>query len=52
MVHALEKRAPWFIPGETPAEGNLCYLLKHDGWHTYDDCFEYLYHIAPWLFAI
>lgn len=51
MVHALEKRAPWFIPGETPAEGNLCYLLKPNGWHTYDDCFEYLYLIMPWLFA-
>ena len=51
MVHALEKRQPWFIPGETPAEGNLTYLLKPNGWHTYDDCFEYLYHIAPWLFA-
>ena len=50
MVHALEKRQPWFTPGETPAEGNLCYLLKPNGWHTYDDCFEYLCHIAPWLF--
>ena len=52
MVHALEKRQPWFTPGETPDEGNLCYLLKPNGWHTYDDCFEYLYHIAPWLFAL
>ena len=51
MVHALEKRAPWFTPGETPSEGNLCYLLKPNGWHTYDDCFEYLYLIMPWLFA-
>lgn len=51
MIHALEKRAPWFMPGETPAEGNLCYLLKPNGWHTYDDCFEYLWHIMPWLFA-
>lgn len=50
MVHALEKRQPWFTPGETPAEGNLCYLLKPNGWHTYDDCNEYLYHIAPWIF--
>lgn len=51
MVHALEKRQPWFTPGETPENGNLCYLLNPDGWHTYDDCFEYLYHIAPWIFA-
>lgn len=51
MVHALEKRQPWFTPGETPEEGNLCYLLKPDGWHTYNDCNEYLYHIAPWFFA-
>ena len=50
MVHALEKRQPWFASGETPAQGNLCYLLKPNGWHTYDDCFEYLYHIAPWFF--
>ena len=52
MVQALKKRTPWFTPGDTPAEGNLCYLLKPNGWHTYDDCFEYLYHIAPRLFAI
>ncbi len=50
MVHELEKRQPWFSPGETPAQGNLCYLLKPNGWHTYDDCNEYLWHVAPWLF--
>lgn len=50
MVHELEKRQPWFTPGETPAEGNLCYLLKPNGWHTYDDCYEYLWHVMPWLF--
>ena len=37
MVHALEKRQPWFKPGDTPAEGNLCHLLKPDIWHTCDD---------------
>ena len=51
MVHELEKRHPWFTPGETPEEGNLCYLLKPDGWHTYDDCYEYLWHMLPWLFG-
>ena len=51
MVHALEKRAPWFLPCETPAEGSLCYLLKPNGWHTYDDCFEYLWLMMPWLFS-
>lgn len=51
MVHELEKRQPWFIPGETPTEGNLCYCLKPDGWHTYDDVYEYVWLMLPWLFA-
>ena len=51
MVHELEKRQPWFTPGELPTEGNLCYCLKPDGWHTYDDCYEYLWLMMPWLFS-
>lgn len=51
MVHELEKRQPWFTPGETPMDGNLCYLLKPNGWHTYDDCFEYIWQMMPYLFA-
>ena len=50
MVHELEKRQPWFTPGDTPTEGNLCYLLKPNGWHTYDDCYEYLWLMMPYLF--
>lgn len=50
MVKEMARRAPWFTFGETPAEGNLCYLLKPDGWHTYDDCYEYIWHALPWLF--
>lgn len=51
MVHELEKRQPWFVSGEMPDEGNLCYCLKPNGWHTYDDCFEYLWLMMPYLFA-
>ncbi len=50
MVHELAKRQPWFTWGETPAEGNLCYCLKPEGWHTYDDCYEYLWLMLPYLF--
>lgn len=50
MVHELEKRQPWFTLGETPDEGNLCYCLKPGGVHTYDDCYEYLWRMLPYLF--
>ncbi len=50
MVHELAKRQPWFRMGEMPEEGNLCYCLKPDGWHTYDDCYEYIYWMLPHLF--
>lgn len=52
MVHELEKRQPWFTPGDLPTEGNLCYCLKPDGWHTYDDCYEYLWLMMPYLFEL
>ncbi len=51
MVRELAKRQPWFRMGEMPGEGNLCYLLKPDGWHTYDDCYEYIYWMLPHLFG-
>lgn len=51
MVLELAKRQPWFTLGETPAQGNLCWCLKPNGWHTYDDCYEYLWLMMPWLFS-
>ncbi len=50
MVHELARRQPWFTLGETPEEGSLCYCLKPDGWHTYDDIYEYLWLMLPHLF--
>ena len=50
MVRELATRQPWFTPGDTPAEGNLTYLLKPNGWHTYDDCYEYIWLMMPYLF--
>ncbi len=50
LVRELEKRSPWFIPGETPEQGNLCFCLKPGGWHTYDDCYEYIWLMMPHLF--
>lgn len=51
MVRELAKRQPWFTPGETPEDGNLCYCLKPDGWHTYNDCYEYIWLMMPYLFS-
>lgn len=51
MVLELARRQPWFTLGETPAEGNLCWCLKPDGWHTYDDVYEYVWLMMPWLFG-
>ncbi len=51
MVLELARRQPWFTLGETPAEGNLCWCLKPDGWHTYDDVYEYVWLMMPWLFS-
>ena len=51
LVLELAKRQPWFTLGETPAQGNLCWCLKPNGWHTYDDCYEYLWLLMPWLFS-
>ncbi len=51
MVMELATRQPWFTLGETPDAGNLCWCLKPEGWHTYDDCFEYLWLMMPWLFS-
>lgn len=33
------------------AEGNMCWCLKPDGWHTYDDVYEYVWLMMPWLFG-
>ena len=50
MVQELAKRGPWFELRERPDEGSLCYCLKKNGAHTYDDCWEYVYNMLPWLF--
>ncbi len=51
MMAALARRTDFFVPADTPDGGNLIWCLKPDGWHTYDDCWEYLYLAMPWLFA-
>lgn len=50
MVRELAERSPWFDLGEKPGEGSLCYCLKKNGVHTYNDCWEYVYNMLPWLF--
>lgn len=50
MIHELAQRSPWFDLRERPGEGSLCYCLKKDGVHTYDDCWAYVYNMLPWLF--
>lgn len=50
MVEALGRRRTFFTPGDGPEEGNLVWCLKENGWHTYDDCWEYLYLAFPFLF--
>ncbi len=50
FVHELVTRQPEFTPGETPDEGNLCYCLKPGGVHSYEDCYEYIWLMLPWLF--
>lgn len=51
LMAALQRRTDFFIPTETPEDGNLTWCLKPDGWHTYDDCWEYLWLAMPHLFA-
>lgn len=51
MVRAMAARADWFTYADSPVDGNLCYCLKENGWHTYDDCYEYIYLALPWLFC-
>lgn len=50
MVRELAKRGPWFELRERPRESSLCYCLKKNGVHTYNDCWEYVYNMLPWLF--
>jgi len=50
MMEALCRRTDFFTPAETPDAGNLTWCVKPNGWHTYDDCWEYLYLAMPWLF--
>ena len=50
MVKELAERRPWFDLRENPGEGSLCYCLKPNGWHTYNDCWEYVYNMLPYLF--
>ncbi len=52
FVHELAKRQPDFTLGETPDEGNLCYCLKPGGVHWYPDCYEYIWHMMPYLFRL
>ena len=51
LMDALMGHTDFFAPAEDPAGGNLTWCLKPDGWHTYDDCWEYLWLAAPHLFA-
>ena len=51
MVYALAGKKDFFTLGEMPADGNLTWCLKPNGWHTYDDCWEYLYLAMPYLFG-
>lgn len=50
MVRELAERGPWFELEERPGKGSLCYCLKKNGAHTYNDCWEYVYNMLPWLF--
>ena len=51
MMDALQRVTDLFSPAETPVEGNLTWCVKPDGWHTYDDCWEYLWLAMPHLFC-
>ncbi len=50
MVQALAER-DFFTLGDSPSDGNLTWCLKENGWHTYDDCWEYLHLAMPHLFT-
>ena len=50
MVEALSRRQEFFTPADLPGEGNLVWCVKENGWHTYDDCWEYLWLALPHLF--
>lgn len=50
MLHALARHTDWFADIPLAYGGSLDYCLKENGWHTYNDCYEYLYLAMPWLF--
>ncbi len=49
MLRELATR-PGIVMGETPAEGNLCYLCREGGVHCYQHCWSYLWQLLPWVF--
>ena len=51
LMDALARRTDFFSPADEPPAGNLTWCVKSDGWHTYDDCWEYLWLAAPHLFG-
>lgn len=51
MVEALARRTEFFTLAASPESGNLTWCLKENGWHTYDDCWEYLWLALPHLFT-
>jgi len=50
MVEALAD-TDFFTLADQPDGGNLTWCLKENGWHTYDDCWEYLFLALPHLFG-
>ena len=50
MVQSLTRRNV-FPLNDAPADGCLTWCLKPDGWHTYDDCWEYLWLAIPHLWG-
>lgn len=50
MIREMYGHTPWFRPEQPGCPGNLHYCLKPEGYHTYDDCWEYLYLAMPHLF--
>lgn len=50
QIEAMKKYTDTFWFSENFAEGNLHYLVKEDGFHAYEEVYDYLYHFLPYLF--
>ena len=51
QIEEMKKRTDVFIYSEDPAQGNLHYAVKENAYHRYEEVYQYVYHLMPYLFV-